>query len=92
MGILTEKISGLAVSPGGMVTSQIDTCITPQSRRVPELDDITSESERMKIKEKKFKDNLSKLERKALHELCHNNEIVIKQADKGETVVIMIKK
>ena len=27
-GILTEKISGPAVSPGGMVTGQIDTCIT----------------------------------------------------------------
>ena len=29
MGILTEKISGPAVSPGGegMVTGQIDTCI-----------------------------------------------------------------
>ena len=26
-GILTEKISGPAVSPGGMVTGQIDTCI-----------------------------------------------------------------
>ena len=28
VGILTEKISGPAVSPGGMVTGQIDTCIT----------------------------------------------------------------
>ena len=28
-GILTEKITGLGVSPeGGMVTGQIDTCIT----------------------------------------------------------------
>ena len=26
--ILTEKISGPGVSPGGMVTGQIDTCIT----------------------------------------------------------------
>ena len=26
-GILTEKISGPGVSPGGMVTGQIDTCI-----------------------------------------------------------------
>ena len=33
-GILTEKISGQGVSPGGMVTSQIDTCITisPESQ------------------------------------------------------------
>ena len=29
-GILTEKMSGPAVSPGGMVTSQIDTCIRPR--------------------------------------------------------------
>ena len=65
---------------------------TPQSGRVPELDDIASEIETMKIKEKKFKDNLSKSGRKALNELCHNNEIVIKQADKGGTVVIMTKK
>ena len=42
----------------------------------------------MKIKEKKFKDNLSKSERNALNELRHNNEIVIKQDD----VVIMMKK
>ena len=46
----------------------------------------------MKIKEKKFKDNLIKSERKALNELRHNNEMVIKQADKGGTVVIMTKK
>ena len=64
----------------------------PQSGRVPELDDIASEIETMKIKEKKFKDNLSKSERKALNELLHNNEIVIKQADKCGTVVIMTKK
>ena len=56
---------------------------TPQSGRVPELDDIASEIETTKIKEKKFKDNLSKSERKALNELRHNNEIVIKQADIG---------
>ena len=30
MGILTEKISGPAVSPGGMVTGQIDTYITEE--------------------------------------------------------------
>ena len=64
---------------------------TPQSGRVPKLDDIASEIETMKIKEKKFKDNLSKSERKALNELRHNNKIVIKQADKGGTVVIMTK-
>ena len=29
-GILMEKISGPAVSPGGMVTGQIDTCISPR--------------------------------------------------------------
>ena len=65
---------------------------TLQSGRVPELDDIASEIETMKIKEKKFKDNLSKSERKALNELCHGNEIVIEQADKGRTVGIMTKK
>ena len=27
-GILMEKISGPGISPGGMVTGQIDTCIT----------------------------------------------------------------
>ena len=27
-GIWTEKVSGPGVSPGGMVTGQIDTCIT----------------------------------------------------------------
>ena len=32
-GILTEKISGLGVSLGGMVTSQIDACITLRSSR-----------------------------------------------------------
>ena len=42
--------------------------------------------------EKKFKDNLSKSEKKPLNDLHHNNEIVIKQADKGGTVVIMTKK
>ena len=31
-GILTEKISGPAVSPGGMVTGQIDTCISVTMR------------------------------------------------------------
>ena len=61
---------------------------TLQSGLVPELDDIANEIETMKIKEKKFKDNLSKSERNALNELRHNNEIVIKQDD----VVIMMKK
>ena len=28
-GILTEKISGAGFSPGGGVTGQINTCITP---------------------------------------------------------------
>ena len=32
MGILTEKISGPGVSPRGMVTGQIDTCITPSQQ------------------------------------------------------------
>ena len=31
VGILTEKISGLAVSPGGMVTGQIDTALCNHS-------------------------------------------------------------
>ena len=30
VGILMEKISGPAVSPGGMVNGQIDTCITKE--------------------------------------------------------------
>ena len=41
---------------------------------------LKSEIETMKIKEKKFKDNLSKSERKALNEVRHNNEIVIRQS------------
>ena len=58
---------------------------------LPELDDISSEIETMEIKGKRFRDNLPNSERKALNELRKNDDIVIKEADKGSTVVIMSK-
>ena len=64
---------------------------TSKSGRVPELDDISSEIETMEIKEKRFRDNLPNSERKALNELRKNDDTVIKEADKGGTVVIMSK-
>ena len=64
---------------------------TPKSGRVPELDDISSEIKTMEIKEKRFRDNLPNSERKALNELRKNDDIVIKEADKGGTIVIMSK-
>ena len=42
---------------------------TPKAGRVPELDDLAGEIMTMEIKEKRFKDNLSKQERKALSNL-----------------------
>ncbi|XP_041446093.1 uncharacterized protein LOC121403011 [Xenopus laevis] len=37
----------------------------------------------------KFRDNLSKDERKALKDLCDNKDIIIKSADKGGAVVVL---
>ena len=71
--------------PNDVVRPKSD--FTPKSGRVPELDDISSEIETMKIKEKRFRDNLPNSERKALIELRKNDDIVIK----GGTVVIMTK-
>ena len=45
----------------------------------------------MEIKEKRFRDNLPNSERTALNELHKNDDIIIKEADKGGTVVIMSK-
>ena len=42
---------------------------TPKTGRVPELDDLAGEIMKMEIKEKRFKDNLSKHKRKALSNL-----------------------
>ena len=39
MGNLKEKISGPGVSPGGMVTGQIDACISPSSGMVVTIPD-----------------------------------------------------
>ena len=75
--------------PNDIVRPKSD--FTPKSGRVPELDDISSEIETMKIKEKLFRDNLPNSERKALNELRKNVDIVIIEADKGGTVVIMSK-
>ena len=52
---------------------------------------MAGEIMKMEIKEKRFKDNLSKQERKALSNLRKNDDIVIKEADKGGAVVIMTK-
>ena len=45
----------------------------------------------MEIKEKRFRDTLPNSERKALNELRKNDATVIKEADKGGTVVIVSK-
>ena len=63
---------------------------TPKTGRVPELDDLSNEIEKIEIKEKPFKYNLSKKERKSLNDL-RTNDITIKEADKGAAVVIMTK-
>ncbi|VDI75558.1 Hypothetical predicted protein [Mytilus galloprovincialis] len=44
-----------------------------------------------KLEVKQFRDNLSKLERKALIELKHNDSIYISKADKNNTTVIVNK-
>ena len=64
---------------------------TPKKGRAPELDDLANEIEKIEIKEKPFKDNLSKKERKSLNDLRTNDSITIKEADKGGAVVIMTK-
>ena len=64
---------------------------TPKTGRVPELDDLASEIEKIEVEEKPFKDNLSKKERKSLNDLRTNDSITFKEADKGGTVVIMTK-
>ena len=63
----------------------------PKTGRVPELDDLAKEIERIENKEKPFKDNLSKKERKSLNDLRTNDSITVKEADKGGAVVIMTK-
>ena len=75
--------------PNDIVRPKSD--FTPKSGRVPELDDNSSEIETMEVKEKRFRDNLPNSERKTLNKLCKNDNIVIKEADKGGTVVIMSK-
>ena len=62
----------------------------PKTGRVPELD-LAIEIEKIEIKEKPFKDNLSKKERKSLNNLRTNDSITIKEADKGGAVVIITK-
>ena len=64
---------------------------TAKTGRVPELDDLANEIEKIEIKEKPFKDNSSKEERKSLNDLQTNDSITIKEADKGGAVVIMTK-
>ena len=64
---------------------------TPKTGRVPELDDLANEIEKIEIKEIPFKDNLSKKERKSLNDLRTNDSITIKEADIGGAVVIMTK-
>ena len=64
---------------------------TPKTGRVPELDDLANEIEKIEIKEKPFKDNLSKKERKSMNDLRTNDSITIKAADKSGAVVIMTK-
>ncbi|CAG2201854.1 unnamed protein product [Mytilus edulis] len=44
-----------------------------------------------KLEVKQFRDNLSKLERKALTELKHNDSIYISKADKNNTTVVVNK-
>ena len=64
---------------------------TPKTGRVPELDDYANEIEKIEIKERPFKDSLSKKERKSLNDLRTNDSNTIKEGDKGGTVVIMTK-
>ena len=53
------------------------------------LEDVKLQLAEIKII--KPKQNLSRKERKALHELKHNTEINLKKADKGSTTVVMNK-
>ena len=56
-----------------------------------ELNSIIDIIERIDPIKRSFKDNLSLAERNALEELRLGNEIIIKKADKGNTLVIMDK-
>ncbi|VDH95213.1 Hypothetical predicted protein [Mytilus galloprovincialis] len=52
---------------------------------------IDTKLELSKLEVKQFRDNLSKLERKALIELKHNDSIYVSKADKNNTTVIVNK-
>ncbi|XP_071177610.1 uncharacterized protein [Mytilus edulis] len=69
-----------------------------QSGHIPPRGNITLENylidtklDISKLEVKQFRDNLSKLERKALTELKHNDSIYISKADKNNTTVVVNK-
>ena len=63
----------------------------PPKQRNQELDEIIDEIKNIKLEKRDPKDNLSKAQRNALKELKENNDIAIKEADKGGSIVIMTK-
>ena len=52
-----------------------------------ELNCIVKTIKGLYLKEKQHKNNISKMERKALEELKNDQRIIIKEADKGGTLV-----
>ncbi|VDI49870.1 Hypothetical predicted protein [Mytilus galloprovincialis] len=65
--------------------------IPPRGNVALENYSIDTKLDISKLEFKQFRDNLSKLERKALIELKHNDNIYISKADKNHTTVIVNK-